>query len=133
MSQIGSLKFIIIDDDNINNFLVKKILGSLSPDALAESFSDPEDALDHLLSLETDDFADLVIFLDLNMPVLNGWDVLDKLTAHFGGKLPANAVLYIVSSSNIQEDINRSKEYEMVTGYISKPLKTDAIQKILES
>ncbi len=133
MTQTGVFKFIIIDDDSINNFLVKSILKKLSSNSEVESFTDPEVALEHLLSLETDDFNDLVIFLDLNMPVLNGWDVLDKLTTRFGGKLPDNAVLYIVSSSDIQEDISRSKAYEIVTGYLTKPLKIEAVQKILES
>lgn len=133
MSQTGVYKFIIIDDDSINNFLVKSILKQLSSNSNIESFTDPEDALEYLLALEIDDYTDLIIFLDLNMPVLNGWDVLDMLTVRFGGKLPSNALLYIVSSSDIQEDISRSKIYEMVKGYLTKPLKMDAIQKIIES
>jgi CheY-like chemotaxis protein len=133
MTHSGVSKFIIIDDDSINNFLVKSILNQLASNSDVESFTDPEVAVDYLLSLETDNFSDLVIFLDLNMPVLNGWDVLDKLTTRFGGRLPANAVLYIASSSDIQEDISKSKIYEMVTGYLTKPLKMDAIQKILDS
>jgi CheY-like chemotaxis protein len=133
MTQSGVLKFVIIDDDSINNFLVKRILKQLASNSAVESFTDPEVALDYLLALETDNFSDLVIFLDLNMPVLNGWDVLDKLTERFGGSLPSNAVLYIASSSDIQEDISRSKIYEMVTGYLTKPLKIDAVQRILDS
>jgi len=133
MSKSGLQKFIIIDDDNINNFLVRGILKLLTPDSDVVSFTDPELALDHLITLESENFNDLVILLDLNMPVLNGWDVLDKLTAHFGGKLPSNAILYIASSSNIEEDITRSKIYEMVTGYLTKPLKKDIIQKIIKS
>jgi len=133
MTKSGIPKFIIIDDDSINNFLVKSILKQLTSDSDVESFTDPEIALDRLLSLENENFKDLIIFLDLNMPVLNGWDVLDKLTERFGGKLPANAVLYIASSSDIQEDISKSKVYEMVNGYLTKPLKMGAIQRILES
>ena len=133
MTKSGIPKFIIIDDDSINNFLVKSILKKLASNSDVESFTDPEIAIDYLLSLETENFKDLIIFLDLNMPVLNGWDVLDILTERFGGKLPANAVLYIASSSDIQEDISKSKVYEMVNGYLTKPLKLDAIQRILES
>lgn len=133
MTQSGILKFILIDDDSINNFLVEHILKQLASNSTVESFTYPEVALEYLLSLETDNFNNLVIFLDLNMPVLSGWDILDKLTARFGGKLPSNAVLYIASSSDIKEDISRSKIYEMVAGYLTKPLKMDAIQRILES
>ena len=133
MTQSGVFKFIIIDDDSINNFLVKSILKQLSSNSDVEAFTDPEVALEHLLNLEIDDYTDLVIFLDLNMPILNGWDVLDKLTACFGEKLPSNAELYIASSSDIQEDISRSKIYQLVTGYLTKPLKMDAIRRIIES
>lgn len=133
MTKSGIPKFIIIDDDSINNFLVKSILKKMASNSDVESFTDPEIAIDYLLSLETENFKDLIIFLDLNMPVLNGWDVLDILTERFGGKLPANAILYIASSSDIQEDISKSKVYEMVNGYLTKPLKLDAIQRILES
>ena len=133
MTQAGVLKFIIIDDDSINNFLVKIILKKLTVNSNVESFTDSELAIDYLLSLETDDFTDLIIFLDINMPVLNGWDVLDKLTAQFGKTLPANALLYIASSSTIKEDISRSKIYEMVTGYLTKPLQMNEIKRIIES
>lgn len=133
MTQSGILKFILIDDDSINNFLVKRILKQLASNSTMEFFTCSEVALEYLLSLETDNFNNLIIFLDLNMPVLSGWDILDRLTARFGGKLPSNAVLYIASSSDIQGDISRSKIYEMVAGYLTKPLKIDAIQRILKS
>ncbi len=133
MTQSGVFKFIIIDDDSINNFLVKSILKQLSSNFNVESFTDPEDALEYLLALEIDDYTDLIIFLDLNMPVLNGWDVLDKLTSRFGEKLPANAELYIASSSDIQEDKSKSKIYQLVTGYLTKPIKMEAIQRIIKS
>ena len=128
---MGVKKFIIIDDDGINNFLVKYILSIQAPGSDVVSFTDPEIALEHLFDMHTDNYNDLFIFLDLNMPVLNGWDVLDKLTEHFGSKLPSNAVLYIASSSDIKEDISKSKIYKMVKGYLVKPLKPDSIRKIL--
>jgi len=133
MTLSGVSKFIIIDDDSINNFLVTIILKQLSSNSDVEDFTDPEVALEYLLNLEIDDYTGLVIFLDLNMPILNGWDVLDKLSARFGEKLPSNAELYIVSSSDIQEDKFRSKIYQLVTGYLTKPLKMDGIQTIIES
>jgi CheY-like chemotaxis protein len=132
MIQTEVKKFIIIDDDSINNILVEGILKILAPGSDATSFTDPEIALEYLFDMHTDNFNDLLIFLDLNMPVLNGWDVLDKLTERFGGKLPSNAVLYIASSSDIMEDISKSKIYEIAKGYLTKPLKLDSIKNILE-
>lgn len=124
--------FVIIDDDSINNILVKYILKILAPDSDVTSFTDPETGLKHLCDMQTDNFNGLVIFLDINMPVLSGWDVLDKLTERFGSKLPRNSALYITSSSDLMEDISKSKIYEMVKCYLSKPLKLDSLKKILE-
>jgi CheY-like chemotaxis protein len=133
MLNFNSLKFIIIDDDNINNFLVKGVLKQLAPAAEVISFTDPEIALEHLLHLETEQFKNLSIFLDLNMPVLNGWDVLDKLCERFKDKLPENAKIYIVSSSDIEKDMSKAKIYEMVKNYLTKPLKLESIREILLS
>lgn len=131
MSQHFFSKFIIIDDDNINNFLVERVLKELSKNAQIISFINPEIALKHLLSLKNEDFKDLIILLDLNMPVLNGWDVLDSLTSHFGAKLPENAKIYVLSSSDIEKDIEKTKSFEMVNGYLTKPLKLEIIKTII--
>jgi len=131
MEQIRLKKILLIDDDNISIFLVTGILKLLSPEPQVSSFTDPTIALQHILDLKTEDFNDLIIFLDLNMPVLNGWDVLDKLKEQFGNKLPANAVIHILSSSDITADIMHSKSYEMVKSFITKPLKLDVVKEIL--
>lgn len=131
MEQTRPKKFLLIDDDNISIFLVTGILKLFSPESQVSSFTDPTIALQHILDLKTEDFNDLIIFLDLNMPVLNGWDVLDKLKEQFGNKLPTNAGIYILSSSDIHADIMNSKNYEIVKGFITKPLKLDVVKEIL--
>jgi len=131
MEQLRLKKFILIDDDNISIFLVKSVLKSISPESQVSSFTDPTMGLQHILDLKTENFNQLIIFLDLNMPVLNGWDVLDKLKERFGNKLPANAGIYILSSSDINADIMHSKDYEIVKGFITKPLNLDVVKKII--
>lgn len=131
MAQNRLKKFLLIDDDKIYIFLVKGVLKSISPESEVTSFTDPSIALQHLLEMKTEHFNNLIIFLDLNMPVLNGWDVLDKLREQFGNKLPANAVIHILSSSDISADIMRSKSFSMVKGFLTKPLKLDAVREIL--
>lgn len=130
MPQIELTKFIVIDDDSINNFLVKGVLKLLNPIAEIDCYTDPETALNHLISLKREDYKNTIIFLDLNMPVLNGWDILDKLSENFGDQLPENAKLYIASSSDIEKDIAKSKAYKLVTGYLKKPLKLEDLKGI---
>jgi CheY-like chemotaxis protein len=76
MSNIESPKFIVIDDDNINNFLVRGVLKQLSSSSEVECFTNPQLALDHLIGLENKKYKDLIIFLDLNMPIMDGYQVL---------------------------------------------------------
>lgn len=62
-----------------------------------------------------------LIFLDLNMPVMNGWDFLDAFETHFLKKF-SNTRVYILSSSIDPIDLEKSKSYKSVLGFISKPL-----------
>jgi len=55
------------------------------------------------------------------------------LTEHFGARLPSNTQLYILSSSDIKEDIDKSRNYKIVNGFLTKPLKLTEMKKIFEA
>ena len=63
-----------------------------------------------------------VIFLDINMPVMNGWQFLEQFK-EVQPSFNKEIVIYSVSSSFDDRDINRSKEYTEVTDYIIKPVR----------
>jgi CheY-like chemotaxis protein len=68
-----------------------------------------------------------ILFLDLNMPVLDGWQFLQE----FGMlekkiKMP----IYILTSSNYEGDLIKSKEFDVVKGYIVKPLSKELAESI---
>ncbi|MBI2419991.1 MAG: response regulator [Ignavibacteriales bacterium] len=95
-------------------------------------FFNGKTAIDNLrlIAGEKDKLPDL-IFLDLNMPVMDGWQFLDEFTALsdlFAKKIP----IYIVSSSIAAEDILRAKSYEVVNEYIVKPVTKEMLINILE-
>ena len=122
------MKVFVIDDDHLSVFLTrhKLVLNGLSEDI--ESFLSAEEALDCLLNCSEENFPDLV-FLDLNMPVLNGWEFLDALTAH-ESKFKERCSIYILTSSLDLSDTVRTKDYPMVTGLIHKPLQNEDIKAI---
>lgn len=124
----------LIDDDKIYQFTARKMLEATGMAKNIQSFYDGSETLAFFSGENSKDIANLpdVIFLDINMPVMNGWEFLDeyeKLCNDF----PKNMLLYVVSSSVDDADIRRSHQYSSVTDYIVKPITRMRYQELLES
>lgn len=76
--------------------------------------------------------APLIIFLDLNMPVMNGWDFLEDYVMKYGDRLPDTKVV-IVSSTVNPEDFLRANRYELVIDFISKPLTAEGLSELMDN
>jgi CheY-like chemotaxis protein len=123
-------KVLLIDDDKINNFLSSLIIKKTKKGEVAKECFNGKEGLEYLKSLK--DMPDMqvpdIIFLDLNMPVLDGWQFLQEyINSDFPNKIP----VYILTSSNYQADMEKSKDFDVVKGYIVKPLKKDVVEEIL--
>ena len=124
----------IIDDDKIYVNLVRKIIEikKLSENLLI--FKNGLEALDYfklILSNLIEEKLPEIIFLDLNMPVMDGWEFLDefvKIKNNFDNKIS----LYVVSSSIDPRDLERAKSFNLVTGYLIKPIELKKFEKIFE-
>lgn len=121
----------IIDDDPIFVYGTKRIIKEV---AFAKSiivYSNGQEALDGLMKtcIANEPLPD-VIFLDLNMPIMNGWEFLDEFK---NCKSPRSKkiLIYIISSSVDPRDLERVKNYEQVDTYILKPITPDDLAKIL--
>ncbi len=112
----------LVDDDPINNLINKRLLGKFGISENIHEFLEAEDALTELSKLPEDQIV--VIFLDLNMPVLNGWEFLDKYIELFQER---NDKIIILSSSIDFLDRQKAKLYELVSGFLEKPLTMDKI------
>jgi CheY-like chemotaxis protein len=73
-----------------------------------------------------------VIFLDLNMPVMNGWDFLEDYLMKYSDRVPDTKVVIISSTVN-PEDFLRANRYEIVIDFINKPLTTDGLLELKEN
>jgi len=73
-----------------------------------------------------------IIFLDINMPVMNGWEFLEEFQS-FSASLSHPIKIYLVSSSVDESDINKSKKYPAITDYVIKPLNRDKYRQLLTS
>ncbi len=130
MSKVTVPDFIVIDDDPINNTICKKIIELSIPDVVVHTFTSPEEGIEYIRSAYPD-IADTqaILFLDINMPTLTGWDVLDIMT-NFADPVKNKVKVYILSSSVDSLDIEKAGSNPLVKGYITKSLSKAKLQAI---
>lgn len=117
----------LVDDDPINSLINKRLLSKFGILENVYEFLDAGDALIALSKLNEDQIV--VIFLDLNMPVLNGWEFLDKYNELYQRRKDH---IVILSSSIDFLDRQKAKLYPVVYDFIEKPLSMDKIHSTFE-
>jgi CheY-like chemotaxis protein len=133
-TKVTPLKSIfLIDDDPIYVLLTRKIISNVTSDYEISEFGDGQLALDRLIDLSQGN-AHLpdIIFLDLSMPVMDGWEFLAEYSL-LKESLKKEIRLYIVSSSISPREVERSKEYHEVVDFLIKPLEKETIAGIMQN
>ena len=123
----------LIDDDPIYVLLTRKIISTVTSGCEISEFGDGQLALDRLIDLSQEN-ARLpdIIFLDLSMPVMDGWEFLAEYSL-LKESLRKEIRLYIVSSSISPREVERSKEYPEVVDFLIKPLEKETIAGIMQN
>ena len=121
----------LVDDDPVINMIHSKLISkSCSYDV--DAHENGKEALHKLAAQLDSDPPELpsLILLDINMPVIDGWQFLAELNK-LDLDRSARIKVIIVSSSVDIEDIEKSKTYPLVTDFISKPLTMDRMKGII--
>ncbi|MBB5636367.1 CheY-like chemotaxis protein [Pedobacter cryoconitis] len=124
------INLLVIDDDDINIFIIKKIVEKTGYEAKMVAKTNGLMAIDYLKELiESDQILPHLILIDINMPVLNGWEFLD---AYEKLGIQNDIDMYMLSSSVYENDIEKAKTYKTVKGFISKPLSIERLVELFE-
>ena len=123
------INLLIVDDDAINIFLIKQLLKKFTHAIQAVSYTDPVEALSYIKgNVFAGESIDLLL-LDINMPLLKGWDLLSELRIN-GKSVLTRTKVYMLSSSLHKADQELAQKYDEVSGFISKPLSHELLSKI---
>lgn len=117
----------LVDDDPINNLINKRLLGKIEIAKDVVEFLEGEEALLKLNDIDVNE--SILIFLDINMPVLNGWEFLDKYQEIYAER---SDKIVILSSSIDYQDRFKAQGYKIVSGFLEKPLTLDKIKSQME-
>jgi CheY-like chemotaxis protein len=120
----------VVDDDAIYQIIVNKIIQRSEMFSTISSFKNGKDAIDTLQnSLENNELLPDIILLDINMPIMDGWEFMEEMEL-IKPQINKKINIYIVSSSIAVEDKNKSKTYPDILGYLSKPITTEDLRMI---
>lgn len=117
------MKYILIDDDPIINLVHKRTIQKVEDTAAIDIFISGIKALEYFKASES---IPQIVFLDINMPEMNGFEFLDELLKNKTIKKEGLSI-YILTSSLNNKDRETAKRYPILKGYLSKPLNVEAM------
>ncbi|MGY2134945.1 response regulator [Hymenobacter sp. HD11105] len=123
------MRTVLIDDNATTVFLTQHLFQRAGLAKGLTTFLSPVEAVAALQQQARSGDLPQVILLDLNMPLMSGWDVLDALQP-LEPHLQGRCAVYILTSSLAPADSTRAREHPLVAGLLHKPLDQAKIQAL---
>lgn len=125
-------KVLVIDDDQINNIIFDKLSGIVDFADEVVTCTSAVDGLDYLQNIQkNNEYPPNLIFLDIRMPIVSGWEFLERFQQV---RYPyfTDTIIYMLTSSSDKSDINKAKAFniDIISNYFVKPLSVEALSDI---
>lgn len=132
MEKLSSI--LIIDDDPTTIYLQKRLIENFGVSHQVEVAHSGEEGLQliwHYIQTQSEDKIPRLIFVDLNMPFMDGFEFLEAYRRlNFENK--DSVVVSVLTSSFSRSDINRVKEYQVADEYVVKPITKEKMMGIMQ-
>ncbi len=131
-------QILCIDDDPITLMLCKKVISKASFSNEIITARNGEEALQYFNTIKYSSIENKskkhpqLIFLDLNMPIMGGWEFLDHFNSASYEEFHAIKVIVLSSTIN-PEDLEKTKTYPMVIDFLSKPISITMLESLKET
>ena len=123
--------YLVVDDDSTNNLICEFTIRRYDKSAKICSFLEPEKALKYITReySKTEEPNSTVVFLDVNMPTMTGFEFLDEFL-RFDRGVQEQFIIYMLSSS-VEDFSMQAKKYPIVAGFLAKPLQISHLEDVL--
>ena len=121
----------VVDDDKVQHFIIKKLLEKNNIQSNTSFFENGQDALSDIQSKlnQNENLPDLIL-LDINMPILDGWQFLEEFN-EIKKHVLKEITVYVVTSSDDYFNADKIKEYKgVIKSYYIKPITNEVIKAI---
>lgn len=121
----------IVDDDSVYQFTMQVYAETLNISDKMMYFNHGEEAIAYLnKNIGNENKLPDLILLDMNMPVMDGWQFIEEFFS-LELNISKKIVIYMISSSVREEDIQRAKSLSLLSGYLIKPVERENLQQLL--
>jgi CheY-like chemotaxis protein len=123
-------KILLVDDEEASNFLNQIVIRQSKVAGEVVAYEKAKDALDYITEQQKQGDSPDLVFLDINMPIMNGWDFMDE----YAKIAPdANTKIIMLTSSINPNDKERASKIGQITGFRSKPLTVEMLDEIVSN
>jgi CheY-like chemotaxis protein len=129
-------KIFCVDDDSITLMLCKKVIERALFASEIQTALNGEEAIQYFdelyekIKIDKNVSYPKLTFLDLNMPIMNGWEFLEVYSQKGYPAIFKDAKFIVLSSTIDPQDVNKTKSYEVVIDFLSKPITKEMLENL---